>query len=47
MPSTRRRNPVAKKLAAKRYRPKVVTDKTKYTRKTKHKKKRTTSRRSS
>lgn len=39
MPSTRSRNPVAKKLATKRYRPKVVTDKTKYTRKAKHKKK--------
>ncbi len=39
MPVTRRRNPVAKKLAAKRFRTKIVADKTKYSRKKKHGKK--------
>ena len=47
MPTTRRRNPVAKKLRTQRYRPKVVADKTKYTRKKKHKKKDGTTKRSS
>ncbi|MCE2510777.1 MAG: hypothetical protein J4G10_07365 [Alphaproteobacteria bacterium] len=37
MPPAGRRNPVAKKLRTKRYRPKVVADKTKYSRKKKHK----------